>query len=155
MHNTREISSDPLISSMVGRELRSCKAASTHELGQDLLVAQGLRRRGRFSNISFAVRAGEIVGFAGLVGAGRTDVARSIFGADRADGGRVSVGGRELTLGKLREAISAGIGLVLENRKDIYLKHYADGHEPRAGIASRIVFYNSRRRHQGSDTEPR
>jgi len=117
-HNTREISSDQLISSMVGRELRYCKAVSTHELGQDLLVVQGLQRRGRFSDISFAVRAGEIVGFAGLVGAGRTDVARSIFGADRADGGRVFVGGRELTLGKPREAISAGIGFVPENRKE-------------------------------------
>jgi rhamnose transport system ATP-binding protein len=112
------IDSDRLVASMVGHELSYAKKTPTHALGEELLIVNGLNRQGRYADINFSVRAGEIVGLAGLVGAGRTDVVRSIFGADRADSGAIKLGGRELRLGDPRQAIVAGIGFVPENRKE-------------------------------------
>ena len=69
-------------------------------------------------DVSLDVRAGEIVGLAGLIGSGRTEVARTIFGADRASGGLVSVGGEPVTLRRPRDAVNAGIALLPESRKE-------------------------------------
>ncbi|MGH3325359.1 MAG: ATP-binding cassette domain-containing protein, partial [Streptomyces sp.] len=77
----------------------------------------GLRRAGRFSDIGFELRAGEVVGLAGLVGAGRTEVARAVFGADAYDAGTVEVRGRRLRPHDINAALTAGIGLVPEDRK--------------------------------------
>ena len=77
-----------------------------------------MSRRGSFSDISFVARSGEIVGFAGLVGSGRTEAMRAIVGADRPDAGSVTVNATPLELGNPRLAIRAGMGFVPENRKD-------------------------------------
>src|SRR5262249_26906623 len=86
--------------------------------GRPLLEVAGLARHGRFSDISFAAHAGEIVGISGLVGAGRTDLARAIFGADPIDAGEIRIGGVALAPGDPRRAIRAGGGFVPENRKE-------------------------------------
>ena len=83
----------------------------------DILTVRGLSAKGRFNNISFSVKPGEILGIAGLVGAGRTEVIRAIAGVDRHDAGTVSVRGRKLPKGDVGAAIAAGIGHVPEDRK--------------------------------------
>ncbi|MEO3802367.1 sugar ABC transporter ATP-binding protein [Nonomuraea sp. B1E8] len=116
--NTRR---DELVGLMVGRPIDQQYPRSAPdrpaERGEPLLEVRGLTRRGVFDDVSFEVRAGEVVGMAGLVGAGRTEVARAVFGADRYDAGQVSVRGRRLPPGDVHAAMEAGLGLVPEDRK--------------------------------------
>jgi rhamnose transport system ATP-binding protein len=105
-----DITVDEIIRSMVGRDL------STNP-GEPVLVVDGLRRDGVFRDVSFTVRAGEIVALAGLVGAGRSEVARAIFGIDKRDAGTVTVNGKRLRGGSPEAAIAAGIGFVPEDRR--------------------------------------
>jgi ribose transport system ATP-binding protein len=83
----------------------------------DVLVVEGLSRKGEFSDVSVTVRSGEIVGFAGLVGSGRSEVLETIFGARRATAGTVSVNGTRLRPGSVVSAVEAGLGLAPEERK--------------------------------------
>ena len=114
---------DELVKLMVGRSIeqqypRAAGEASTADrAAQPLLRVTGLRKQGVFEDIGFEVRAGEVVGIAGLVGAGRTEVVRAVFGADSYDAGRVDVGGRRLPGGDVWASHSAGLGLVPEDRK--------------------------------------
>ena len=85
--------------------------------GEPLLVVDGISRRGEFRDVSFEVRPGEVVGLAGLVGAGRSEIVETVFGARRADEGTVSVGGRSLRPGSVASAVDAGVGLCPEERK--------------------------------------
>ena len=85
--------------------------------GDLVLEARGLSRAGAFADVDLQLHAGEIVGLAGLVGAGRTEVARCIYGADRADAGTVEMGGRKVRLHGVTAGIAAGIALVPEERK--------------------------------------
>jgi len=103
---------------MVGRGLHETREAASTAPERRLLEVTGLTRRGSFADINFAANSGEILGFAGLVGSGRTEVMRAIAGADRPDAGRVMVDGRLIELGDARRAIRAGIGFVPENRKE-------------------------------------
>ena len=84
--------------------------------GDELLRVEGLSRSGAFEDISFSVRAGEIVGLAGLVGAGRSELAQAIFGIAPAERGRIVVQGREAAIARPRDAIALGLGLVPEDR---------------------------------------
>jgi ribose transport system ATP-binding protein len=84
---------------------------------QPLLEVEGLTRHGEFENVSFTVHAGEIVGIAGLVGAGRSEILETIFGARRPDAGRVLLEGRPLRAGDTASAVGAGLGLAPEERK--------------------------------------
>ncbi|MFJ1747390.1 sugar ABC transporter ATP-binding protein [Streptomyces sp. NPDC088116] len=123
---------DELVRLMVGRDIEqqyprrtaeSGGAAETggptesSETGTALLTVSGLTRQGVFHDVDFEVRAGEVVGIAGLVGAGRTEVVRAVFGADRYDTGTVRVAGAELPRHDVSAAMAAGIGLVPEDRK--------------------------------------
>ncbi|GGM44723.1 sugar ABC transporter ATP-binding protein [Dactylosporangium sucinum] len=107
-----------VISLMVGRaitgEQRPRAAAAT---GDPVLSVRGLRTRALLRDVSFEVRRGEILGFAGLMGAGRTEVARAIVGADRKEGGTVAVHGREVAIAGPADAARAGIGYLSEDRK--------------------------------------
>jgi ABC-type dipeptide/oligopeptide/nickel transport system ATPase component len=85
--------------------------------GKTLLSVKNLTRHGAFEDISFFVHRGEIVGLAGLVGAGRSEVARAIFGADKPDAGAITIGGKALRPGNIDAAIAAGIALVPEDRQ--------------------------------------
>jgi ribose transport system ATP-binding protein len=82
-----------------------------------LLQVSGLSRAGEFEDVTFSVKPGEVVGIAGLVGAGRSEILESIFGARKPDRGEVSVGGRPVRLGSVPAAVAAGIGLSPEERK--------------------------------------
>lgn len=102
---------------MVGRSIEDLFPKTAAELGQTVLTVTGLTREPAFRDVSFTVRAGEIVGIAGLVGAGRSEVARCIFGVDRASSGTVSLAGRKLRNGDPADAIRAGIAFVPEDRR--------------------------------------
>ncbi|THA73852.1 sugar ABC transporter ATP-binding protein [Streptomyces sp. A0642] len=108
---------DELVRLMVGRSIGQQYPRARAEQGAPLLTVRGLTRDGVFQDIDFEVRAGEIVGIAGLVGAGRTEVARAVFGADRYDRGSVEVLGSELPGHDVNAAMRAGLGLVPEDRK--------------------------------------
>ena len=103
---------------MVGRPLGGQFPARTRRPGRVLLEAKGLCRAPRVRDVSFTVREGEIVALAGLVGAGRTEVGRLLFGAETPDAGAIRLGDRVVELRHPREAIEAGVGWVSEDRKD-------------------------------------
>ncbi len=102
---------------MVGRDLTKQYPKATFELGPELLCVEHLERKGVLHDVNLSVRAGEIVGIAGLVGAGRTELVRAIFGADPIDGGRIKVDGKPRHIGAPADAIRAGLGLLPEDRK--------------------------------------
>jgi ribose transport system ATP-binding protein len=102
---------------MVGRELTQQFPERPHEPGPVALKVTGLGRQGVLHDISFEVRRGEIVGIAGLVGAGRTEVARAIFGIDRIDNGQIEIHGRSARIGSPGEAIRNRMALLPEDRK--------------------------------------
>jgi ABC-type sugar transport system ATPase subunit len=107
-----------LIQQMVGREVKQYTSQHLQQpLGEELLRVEGLSSPGKFNNVSFTLRAGEILGFAGLVGAGRSEIAQAIFGVDPAVTGRVFVRGQEMPLGSVTTALASGIGLLPEDRK--------------------------------------
>src|SRR5579884_1347125 len=111
-----ELTTQQIIRQMVGRELEMLYPKSEVEAGEVVLDVRGLMRKGVFENISFQVRRGEIVGFAGLVGAGRTEVARVIFGIDRADAGEIRIDGKPVRISSPKEAMKHGIAYVPEDR---------------------------------------
>ncbi len=115
---TMEVDTDTLVARMVGRDLDTFYPKAQVSPGEVRLRVRGLTRRVVFSDVSFDVCAGEIVALAGLVGAGRSEVARAIFGIDRADAGEVSIAGRELRLGDPASAMAAGLGFVPEDRRE-------------------------------------
>ena len=108
---------DDLVQAMVGREVVDRPAAGGQQMGDVVLAVERLSREGVFSDVSFDVHAGEIVVLAGLVGSGRSEVARAIFGIDRRDAGSVSINGRPLRSGSPTDAIAAGVGFVPEDRR--------------------------------------
>jgi ribose transport system ATP-binding protein len=113
-----EINHDNMVRMMVGREISQFYVRSLHPIGEVVLEAQQLRTPTWPQHpLNFSIRRGEIVGVAGLVGAGRTEMLRSLFGIDQPLGGRVLVDGQPIGLDSPRSAIHAGIALVPEDRK--------------------------------------
>ncbi|ADP81914.1 ABC transporter related protein [Pseudofrankia inefficax] len=112
-----DLTVDDIIRSMVGRDLDSLFPKSDTAPGDVVLEVEHLSSVGVFDDISLTVRRGEIVALAGLVGAGRTEVARAIFGIDRRTGGTVRVDGRVLPNGSPQAAMAAGVALVPEDRR--------------------------------------
>ncbi len=113
-----ETNPDRVIQQMVGRQvIWHTPKHLEKDLGEELLRVEGLTSPGKFRDISFTLHAGEVLGFAGLVGAGRSEVAQAIFGLDPQATGRVWIGGKELPLGDVTAALNAGVGLLPEDRK--------------------------------------
>ena len=112
-----EFTRDSMIELMVGRSLDQEFPKAAAELGEERLVVRGLSRGRRVREVSFGVRRGEVLGLTGLVGAGRTETARLIFGADRREAGIIKLDGKTLRLRSPREAVAAGICLLTEDRK--------------------------------------
>ncbi|WP_419704467.1 sugar ABC transporter ATP-binding protein [Promicromonospora sp. NFX87] len=112
-----DVTPDELVRRMVGRDVAELYPKVPSTAGEVVLRVEGLESTGTFHDVSFEVRAGEIVGLAGLVGAGRSEIARAVFGVDRYDAGRVTVGGRPLRPGDPAAAIAAGLALVPEDRR--------------------------------------
>ncbi|GAA1665742.1 sugar ABC transporter ATP-binding protein [Glycomyces endophyticus] len=112
-----DVTVEQLVRRMVGRELGAMFPKQEVEPGEAVLEVEGLTREGLCRDVSFTVRAGEIVALAGLVGAGRSEVVQAVFGIEGRDAGRVRVGGRELAPGDPRAAMRAGVALVPEDRR--------------------------------------
>lgn len=112
-----DVTRENLIRMMVGRELQDEFPPRDVEKGEVRLQVEELSRKGSFHPLSFNIRAGEVVGLTGLVGSGRTEVARALFGADPATSGSVYVDGEEVRARTPRQAIARGIGLLTEDRK--------------------------------------
>lgn len=113
-----DLTREDIIKMMVGRELTEEYPKQFFDLGQERLRVEGLSREGAFRDVSFSLRTGEIVGLTGLVGAGRTEVARAIFGADRKTAGTVYLDGQPIEVRSPQDAIRHGIGLLTEDRKN-------------------------------------
>jgi len=112
---TAELTTADLIRHMVGRAVTLFPKVES-PVGEVLLDVRGLTRAGVFDDVTFSVRGGEIVGFAGLVGAGRTEVARVLFGIDQRDAGVVRLGDREVAFSSPSEAMAAGVAYLPEDR---------------------------------------
>jgi len=112
-----EITNERIIQHMVGRELGALYQRNPLPPGEELLRVDRLTRKPLLHEVSFSVRAGEIVGLAGLVGAGRTETCRALFGLDHADSGSVHVAGKPITVHNPREAVQQGIALIPEDRQ--------------------------------------
>lgn len=113
-----DVTKDQIISMMVGREIyetaRPEAKSKSHEI---VLEVKNLNRGRAIKNVSFCLKKGEILGFAGLMGAGRTEVARAIFGADPVDSGEIFVKGKKATIRSPKDAVKYGIGYLSEDRK--------------------------------------
>jgi rhamnose transport system ATP-binding protein len=112
---TADLTPAQLIRHMVGRAVTLFPKVES-PIGEVLLQVDGLSRGEAFRDVSFVVRAGEILGFAGLVGAGRTEVARVLFGVDRADAGEIRLGGEAVSFGSPSAALAAGLAYLPEDR---------------------------------------
>jgi ABC-type sugar transport system ATPase subunit len=115
---TTELTQASLVQMMIGRSLAEYFPSHIHaQIGDELLRVDGLSSPGKFENISFTLCAGEVLGFAGLVGAGRSEMAQALFGLDGSVTGRVDVRRQPLAVSGPRAAMRAGLGLVPEDRK--------------------------------------
>jgi ABC-type sugar transport system ATPase subunit len=114
---TSELDEDKLVRLMVGRDIGNLYPKPEVEIGDVLLKVSGISRGEKLKDCSFELRAGEILGFAGLVGAGRTELARAVFGADRVEAGTVELEGQSVKIKNPQTAIDAGIGYLTEDRK--------------------------------------
>jgi len=114
---TSELDEPQVIRAMVGRDVSELFPKVKAHIGEVVLSVQDLARDGQFENISFNVRAGEIVALAGLVGSGRSEVARAIFGVDAYDSGSVTLNGEKLKSASPMDAMELGIALVPEDRR--------------------------------------
>ncbi|HEY1062291.1 MAG TPA: sugar ABC transporter ATP-binding protein [Daejeonella sp.] len=115
--HTAELDKSSLISLMVGRELEELFSASSTAQQEVILKVKNLNTKGKFSDINFEVYAGEVLGIAGLMGAGRTEIARAIFGLDSFESGEIMLKGKKLKIRSPKDAIREGIGYVSEDRK--------------------------------------
>lgn len=130
-----ELDEKKLIRLMVGRDITNLYPRSATTTGEVVLRARNITRARVLHHCSFEVRAGEILGFAGLVGAGRTELARAIFGAERIDAGEIWLDGRVRRILSPADAITAGIGYLTEDRKK-------DGLALTLGVAQNITLVN-------------
>jgi inositol transport system ATP-binding protein len=112
-----ELDIDTLITMMVGRELESLFPPSSIRKGKEVLSVRSLNRPDVFTDINFAVHEGEVLGIAGLMGAGRTEIVRAIFGLDRISSGEIFIKGQPVSIRSPQDAIQHGIGYVSEDRK--------------------------------------
>src|SRR5262249_14709984 len=113
----REVRREELIELMVGRRLDQEFPPRRVPIGKPRLVVEHLCRGDKVRDVFFRLPAGEVLGLTGLVGSGRTETARLLFGADRADAGTLTLDGKPLVLRQPRDAIRAGIALLTEDRK--------------------------------------
>jgi ribose transport system ATP-binding protein len=114
---TGKLNQDQIIRLMVGREIEQFFPSQHSHPGEEILRLEAIEKAGKLRNIHLCLRKGEIVGLTGLVGAGRTELARVIFGADQPDRGRILLEGKPVSLRSPRQAIDLGIGLLTEDRK--------------------------------------
>ncbi len=113
----KDLTMDDVVQMMIGREIGERFPKRTSEIGDVVLKVEGLTSGMLFHDVDFEVRAGEVLGVAGLMGAGRTEIMQTIFGNLKKDGGKIYIDGEEVSIKNPRQAIKAGIGFVTEDRK--------------------------------------
>ena len=111
------LTTQQIISHMVGRQVAATYSRESHVPGAPLLEATNLSVKGKLHNVSITLRAGEITGMAGLIGAGRTELCRALFGVDPIESGTIRIAGQPVKLTSPRAAVNAGIALVTEDRQ--------------------------------------
>ena len=137
----KEVTMDQIIHMMVGREIYvSSQQESLDKKAEVVLKVENLNMGKMVKNVSFELKKGEILGFAGLMGAGRTEVARAIFGADKKDSGRIVLNGKEIHIKTPKDAVEQGIGYLSEDRKEYGLVLGLDI-ETNLGMANFKNFY--------------
>ncbi|MDE3176889.1 MAG: sugar ABC transporter ATP-binding protein [Pseudomonadota bacterium] len=117
-HKSSEVTRDDIIKLMVGREVTQMFPKTEVPIGEVILSVKNLSLDGRFRDVSFDLRKGEILGLAGLVGSGRSNVAETIFGVTPASSGQIFVDGREMRIANPGAAMDAGMGFLTEDRKE-------------------------------------
>lgn len=119
---TKDATIEQIISLMVGREIYNTSTPSVGKTDQEIVLeVNNLKRGSAIKDVSFHLKKGEILGFAGLMGAGRTEVARAIFGADPIDSGEISIHGEKVHIKNPSDAVERGIGYLSEDRKQFGL----------------------------------
>ena len=113
----KDVTEEQLVQMMVGRELVDMYGRRDYDIGEVYFSVKGARRGKDFADVSFSLRRGEILALAGLVGSGRTEVGRAIFGAEPLEQGEIILGGRSLSIASPKDAIQAGVGYLTEDRK--------------------------------------
>ena len=113
----KDITLDDIVQMMIGRTIGERFPKREAKIGKEVLRVEGLTHEKLFRNVSFSVRAGEVLGFSGLMGAGRTEIMHAIFGNIPVKEGKIFVEGKEVTIKNPRQAIKAGIGFITEDRK--------------------------------------
>ena len=114
----KETTEGEIVKNMVGRDIGNLFGEASYGSGEKVVLeVKNLTRRGVYRDISFQLREGEILGLSGLVGAGRSEIVRGVFGLDEVDGGEVSLGGQKLALGNPAAALKRGIAFVSEDRR--------------------------------------
>ncbi len=116
-----EVTPESAIRDMVGREMEDFFTKTEAQLGDTFIEVKNLGKEGSFSDINFAVRAGEVLGFAGLVGSRRTDVGLALFGIEPAETGEVFIEGQPIKINKTKDAMAHGIAYVTEDRRQLGL----------------------------------
>jgi ribose transport system ATP-binding protein len=115
---TRALTPDAVVRMMVGREVRRFSPEGPAATAAEALAVSGLTRRGEFEDVSFTLRKGEIVGIAGLMGSGREEILKALYGLLPLDSGEVRIDGRGVRIERPEDAIRLGVGFVTEDRKD-------------------------------------
>ena len=137
----KEVTMDQIIHMMVGREIYvSSQQESLDKKAEVVLKVENLNMGKMVKNVNFELKRGEILGFAGLMGAGRTEVARAIFGADKKDSGKIYLNGKEIHIKTPKDAVEQGIGYLSEDRKEYGLVLGLDI-ETNLGMANFKKFY--------------
>ena len=115
--DAKDLTIDQVVEYMVGRKIENQYPKEYTEIGDTILEVSGLSQPGIFEDVSFHVNAGEIVGFAGLMGAGRTEIMRAIFGLDPYSAGTIKIEGKEVQIRNVRQAIKNGLAMLTEDRR--------------------------------------
>ncbi|MDR0497228.1 MAG: sugar ABC transporter ATP-binding protein [Treponema sp.] len=116
-NNVAEITTNDIISMMVGREMKLFEKNPDKQIGGVILDVEGLAWKGKVNNISLHLNKGEILGVFGIVGSGRTEMARLLFGLEKKDKGKILVGGKEMVLNHPKDAVNLKMGFVTEDRR--------------------------------------
>lgn len=115
--NIPETNMNEIVKMMIGREIGERYPSRDVKIGKEVLKVKGLTRKGTFHDISFSVRAGEVLGVSGLMGAGRTEIMQAIFGNLSYESGTIEIDGKEVKISNPRQAMEHGIGFITEDRK--------------------------------------
>lgn len=115
--NIPETNMNEIVKMMIGREIGERYPSRDVKIGKEVLKVKGLTRKGTFHDVSFSVRAGEVLGVSGLMGAGRTEIMQAIFGNLSYESGTIEIDGKEVKISNQRQAMEHGIGFITEDRK--------------------------------------